>query len=91
MEEFLQNLSEIDSSEETLDFCRKMVLHGTPWLFQGREDEYYEFRKKIAQHFNISFHKIFITGSAKLGFSPYKKTAFKEYKNKDKTKRVGPR
>jgi len=33
-------------------------------------------RKKIAKKFDISFHEIYITGSAKLGFSPYKKTEF---------------
>ena len=59
-----------------MNFCRKAVLHGTPWIFKGREDDYYEFRNRIAKKFNISFHEIYITGSAKLGFSPYKKTEF---------------
>ena len=36
----------------------------------------YDFRKRIADNFNISFHEIYITGSAKLGFSPYKRTEF---------------
>ncbi len=76
MEEFLKILTEINEDEDTLDFCRKSVLHGTPWLFQEREEEFYDFRKRIADNFNISFHEIYITGSAKLGFSPYKRTEF---------------
>jgi len=75
MESFLNKLKET-STEELMDFCRKSVLHGTPWIFRDREDEYYEFRKKIAQKFNISFHEVYLTGSAKLGFSPHKKTNF---------------
>lgn len=76
MDNFLKELGEICCEEDILDFCRKSVLHGTPSIFQGREGDHYEFRKKIANHFNISFHEIYITGSAKLGFSPYKKTEF---------------
>jgi predicted nucleotidyltransferase len=73
---FLTQLNNLKTPEETLDFCRKHILHGTPWLFNDREDEYYEFRKKISKKFSISFHEIYITGSAQLGFSPRKKTIF---------------
>ena len=52
------------------------MLHGTPYVFFDREDDYYEFRKRIAEHFGIAFHEIFITGSAKLGFSAHK---FKDF------------
>jgi len=76
MEDFLKNLSEIGKADEMLDFCRKSVLHGTPFIFQGREGDFYEFRKRIAERFDISFHEVYITGSAKLGFSPHKKTVF---------------
>lgn len=51
-------------------------MHGTPFVFSGKEDDYYNFRKRIAKKFEISFHEIFITGSGKLGFSPRKKKAF---------------
>ena len=76
MEDFLTRLKHINNDEEILDFCRKSVLHGTPWIFKGKDYDYYEFRKRIAKKFNISFHEIYITGSAKLGFSPHKKTEF---------------
>lgn len=70
--------AEIKSSSEEglLDFSRKHILHGTPHVFEGRDDDYYEFRKRISGKFEISFHEIYITGSAKLGFSPYKNTLF---------------
>jgi len=76
MEGFLARLKNINDDEEILNFCRKSVLHGTPWIFKEKDDDYYEFRNRIAKKFNISFHEIYITGSAKLGFSPYKKTEF---------------
>ena len=76
MEGFLTRLKNINNDEEILNFCRKSVLHGTPWIFRGKDDDYYEFRNRIAKKFNISFHEIYITGSAKLGFSPHKKTEF---------------
>lgn len=59
-----------------MDFCRKRILHGTPFVFAGRDDDFYAFRKRIAQNFSIPFHEVFITGSAKLGFSPLKNKKF---------------
>lgn len=76
MEGFLKKLVEIDADAKLLDFCRKSVLHGTPSIFHNSEDEFYEFRKRVAQNFGISFNDVYITGSAKLGFSPHKKTVF---------------
>lgn len=76
MEVFLENLEKADSDESLKDFARREILHGTPFVFSGREVEFYEFRKRIAVHFGIGFHEIFITGSGKLGFSPHKRTVF---------------
>ncbi|MEW6378242.1 MAG: hypothetical protein AB1611_01410 [bacterium] len=76
IENFLTSLRAIQNEDELVDFCRKKVLHGTPFIFASKEDDYYEFRKRIANNFNIDFHEIFITGSAKLGFSPYKSKDF---------------
>jgi hypothetical protein len=28
---------------ELLDFTRKWVLHGTPFIFENREDQFYDF------------------------------------------------
>ena len=76
IEEYLKALKAIDSEEAVLDFCRRRILHGTPAVFAGNEDSYYEFRKRIAKHFGINYHEVFITGSAKLGFNPNEKRLF---------------
>ncbi|MCF6442893.1 hypothetical protein L1077_26065 [Pseudoalteromonas luteoviolacea] len=76
LESFMEQLKEQDTIEKQYDFCRKFVLHGTPHVFNGRDDDFYEFRKRIAQKFNIPFHEIYITGSGKLGFSPFKLKEF---------------
>jgi len=76
MEEFLKQLAELADEESLLDFCRRRTLHGTPAIFHSNEDAYYSFRKQIADKFEINFHEVFITGSAKLGFSPRKRKLF---------------
>lgn len=76
MEDFLAALASVPDEDALLDFCRRRLLDGTPAIFAGREEDYYEFRKRIAEKFDINFHEIFITGSAKLGFSPHKKKTF---------------
>ena len=73
---FLESLRSLKNDDELIDYCRKYVIHGTPYIFLDREDEYYEFRKRIANKFNIFFNEVFITGSAKLGFSPFKQKKF---------------
>jgi hypothetical protein len=76
LRQFLDGLSKCSGESALLDFCRKYSLHGTPRIFSGSEDAYYDFRKRIADKFNINFHEIFITGSAKLGFNPHKRRLF---------------
>lgn len=76
LDEFFNGLACMESNEELTDFCRKHVLHGTPYIFNGKEDAFYDFRKRIAQKFDVSFHEVYIIGSAKLGFSPFKRTDF---------------
>jgi len=73
---FVDAVAKAPSEDDVLDLCRKHVLHGTPYLFAGREDDHYSFRKRIAHKFNISFHEVYITGSAKLGFSVLENKAF---------------
>lgn len=73
---FFRPLSELSDDEEILDFCRKHILHGTPHVFDSKDEEFYEFRKRIGVKFDIPFYEIYITGSAKLGFSPFKRKEF---------------
>jgi hypothetical protein len=76
LEQFQAALAAANSPSEIANFCRKHVLHGTPHVFENRENDFYEFRSRIAQRFEISFHEVIITGSAHLGFSPHKNTLF---------------
>lgn len=73
---FLSKLKNLKDEEEITDFCRKYLIHGIPYIFTDNQDEYYEFRKRISQHFDINFYEIYITGSARLGFSPFKQKRF---------------
>ncbi|MBD9613713.1 hypothetical protein IB245_19625 [Pseudomonas sp. PDM02] len=76
LKSFQANLDLAIERNELLDFCRKHVLHGIPFVFKDRPDEYYDFKKIITNEFEISFHEVYITGSGKLGFSPHKGTTF---------------
>lgn len=76
LEEFFDGLRQQQTNDQLLDFCRKRILHGTPAVFESREDDFYVFRKRIAENFGIQFHEVFITGSAKLGCSPFKRKEF---------------
>lgn len=76
LDAFITQLRLQKSDDELLDFCRKYVLHGIPYVFQGQEEMYYEFRKRISVELDVPFYEVYITGSAKLGFSPFKRTEF---------------
>ncbi|MDJ0729943.1 MAG: hypothetical protein QNJ33_08120 [Crocosphaera sp.] len=76
LETFFDNVRKLENEEEIIDFCRKYLIHGIPYIFTDNQDNYYEFRKRIANQFDINFYEIYITGSAKLGFSPFKEKKF---------------
>lgn len=73
---FKGEIIQLDDSQKRLLFIQKFLFHGIPAVFKNREDEYFEFRNRIANKFNVGFHEVFIVGSAKLGFSYYKGTEF---------------
>lgn len=76
LENFHQYILESDSSQKQLLFVQKFIFHGVPHIFEGRENDYFEFRNRIANKFGVGFHEVFIVGSAKLGFSYHKGTVF---------------
>ena len=76
LESYNDEISKLDSAEKQCLFVQKYLFHGIPYVFGDDEGRYFDFRNRIAQHFNIGFHEVFIVGSAKLGFSPYKNTEF---------------
>ncbi|MET3128199.1 putative nucleotidyltransferase [Arcicella rosea] len=75
-EEIKEIIKRADTFEKRLIFTQKYLFHGIPEVFRNREDDYFEFRNRIANKFNVGFHEVFIVGSAKLGFSYFKGTQF---------------
>lgn len=76
LQDFKQILKDSDTLEKRARFLRKHVFHGLPYVFNGREADYFDFRQTISEKFNIGFQEVFIVGSAKLGFSYIKGTDF---------------
>lgn len=75
-EDFLLNVKSLGHNDKLLEGCRKYLLHGTPYVFAGREVDFFDFRRRIADKFGVGFYEVFVVGSAKLGFSPYKNKLF---------------
>ena len=46
--------------EDILDFARKFIIHGVPHVFEGREDEFFEFRNRISKQFLIDYYQVYI-------------------------------
>lgn len=74
--EFNDALKLADDHSKRIRFVQKFLFHGTPHVFNERENDYFEFRTEIANKFDVGFHEVFIVGSAKLGFSFHKKKDF---------------
>lgn len=64
------------TDEDILEFARKYIIHGIPYVFKNREDDFYEFRNRIGKQFTINYYQVYIVGSGKLGFSYLKGTEF---------------
>jgi hypothetical protein len=76
IKEFYEKLNKTTKEIDRLRILRKIVFHGTPAVFNGNEEEFFEFRQLIAERFKVGFQEVFIVGSAKLGFSYVKETQF---------------
>lgn len=76
LEEFKMQLLSVNVGRDFQAFCRQHLMHGTPHVFAGREDDYFEFKRLICDQFDIAHPDVFIVGSGKLGFSPHKETEF---------------
>jgi len=76
LEEYKQQVIALVTFEEKSIFTQKHFFHGTPTVFHGREQSYYDFRKRISDNFEIVYSDILIVGSSKFGFSPFKFTEF---------------
>lgn len=76
LKKFKEIISQADDYEKRLLHVKKFIFHGIPAVFKNDESAYFEFRNRIANNFGVSFHEVFIVGSAKLGFSYHKHTLF---------------
>lgn len=76
LEEFQALIQQVKEDDAILHLARKYMLHGIPYVFCNNENAYYDFRNRIADHFEISYRDVYIVGSAKLGFSYFRGTPF---------------
>lgn len=76
IDDYKKEIVALANEDEKRNFTQKHFFHGTPIVFDNRENDYYYFRKKIADQFKIGFFEVMIVGSSKFGFSPYKFTKF---------------
>ena len=76
LSDFQTLINQANNYSDYSSLVRKYLFHGLPFVFNNRENEYYDFRATIANKWNVRFHEVMILGSAKLGFSYYKKTEF---------------
>lgn len=74
--DLLEIVNQTQDDNDIKEIVRKHLLHGLPFVFDQREDDYFEFRNTIAQNFGIGFHEVFIVGSSKLGYSYHKDSKF---------------
>lgn len=75
-EEFDIALLECTNDDDIQNFSRKYIVHGIPYVFRQREEDFYDFRNRIARKFNVKYYEVYIVGSAKLGFSFLKNKIF---------------
>lgn len=75
-EQLINEVNSAKDEQSVTELVRKHLLHGLPFIFENRENDYFEFRNIIAKHFGIGFHEVFIVGSSKLGYSYHKDSQF---------------
>ncbi len=76
LDEFEAALLTKTSDADLESFSQQTILHGTPFVFQGRENDYFAFKQRVCGQLNVHHTEVTIVGSGKLGFSPAKRTSF---------------
>lgn len=67
----------LDAGEQGVPLISdKFLIQGTPFVFEGDSDKFFDFKQRISDYFGVGTHEIFIVGSSKLGFSYWKQKAF---------------
>lgn len=75
-EEFNIELLKADTPDKKSTFIQRHLVHGVPYVFNGDENKYFDFRNRIAKRFGVQYQEVFIVGSSKLGFSYQNNTEF---------------
>lgn len=55
-------VSQATNDEDFLRIVRKYLIHGIPHVFANNPEVYYDFREKIALHWNVGFQEVLIMG-----------------------------
>ena len=76
LHEFTNEMRVAAEDDHLMDFARRYILHGTPYVFRDREADYYNFKRRLCGKFGVELPEVFVVGSAKLGYSPHKRTDF---------------
>ena len=58
-DDFIATVQAATSEQDYLQITRKYILHGIPYVFERRENDYFDFRANIAKQFDIGFHEVF--------------------------------
>ncbi len=55
IEEYKEELLKISNEDDRTSFVQKYYFNGTPFLFKERDNDYYDFTKRVADNFNIKY------------------------------------
>jgi hypothetical protein len=77
LEVFKSEILKLGTDELLLSFVQKNFFHGNPFVCtedcifskSKNEDDYFDFRKLLADKFDVNYYEVFIVGSGKFGFS----------------------
>ncbi|MBB2830844.1 UNVERIFIED_ORG: hypothetical protein GGD51_000949 [Rhizobium esperanzae] len=69
-------VSAVRAQKDAISRARKIYFDSTSFALEGKHDVEFEIKKSIADRHKIAFRSVVFSGSAQLGFSPYKDTSF---------------
>ncbi|NEI67988.1 hypothetical protein GR212_00270 [Rhizobium lusitanum] len=66
----------VKAQRDAVSRARKIYFDTSSYALEGKHDVEFEIKKAIADKYGIAFRSVVFSGSAQLGFSPYKDTSF---------------
>jgi predicted nucleotidyltransferase len=67
IEAFKTALADHSMSDE--EIVQRFIVHGSPFVFAGNDDLYFDLKARVARQYGINPDAVKMVGSAKLGFS----------------------